>query len=238
LVPKRPKKARSEKRARAPLTRERILGAGLRLLENSPGTALSMRALAEELGAAPMSLYRHVRNREDLLEGINEIALRSLHLEIPTEGDWRERALIWMHSLRRELHEQPAVAPLLRLRGSLAPTLFQVLDALLRIVLDAGFQQREAALACREIAWFTMSFVANEMRHQAPNGSSQAPPGVDLGSFEQLSQLDLSKAPELAALLPAFASIGIDEIFSGCAEHLLEGLSRSLEVAPEYRPRD
>ncbi len=189
-----------------------------------------MRSLAQELGAAPMSLYRHVRNREDLLEGINLLALESIKLEIPSDGEWRVRARIWMHSLRRELHAQPAVAPLLRLRGSLAPTLFQVLDTLVRVMLDAGFERREAALACREVAWFTMSFVTNEIRNQPLNDDSNAPIGADLGSFEQLSTQDLSDTPELAALLPAFAEIDIDEIFTAAADHLLDGLARSLEA--------
>jgi TetR/AcrR family tetracycline transcriptional repressor len=199
----------------------------LRLLEHSPESELSMRALAEALGTAPMSLYRHVRNRDDLLEGINRLALRSLRLEVPEEGEWRERALAWMHSLRRELHARPAVAPLLRLRGSLAPTLFQVLGSLLRILLDAGFEGRAAALACREIAWFTMSFVANEMRNADPGRESGPSARRDPGSFEQLSQEDLSEAPELAALLPEFAAIDLDEIFATSALHLLEGLARS-----------
>lgn len=221
------KKRGGRGRAGPPLTRERILEGGLRLLERSPESELSMRALAEALGTAPMSLYRHVRNRDDLLEGINRLALGSLRLEVPEEGEWRERVLAWMHSLRRELHARPAVAPLLRLRGSLAPTLFQVLGSLLRILLEAGFEGRAAALACREIAWFTMSFVANEMRNADPGRESAAGARRDTGSFEQLSQEDLSEAPELAALLPDFADIDLDEIFATSALHLLEGLERS-----------
>jgi AcrR family transcriptional regulator len=231
LAPTRRTKRGAGGRARPALTRERILEAGLRLLERSPGAELSMRSLADELGTAPMSLYRHVDNREDLLESINRRALESLQLEVPSGGTWQERTLGWMHSLRRELHAHPAVAPLLRLRGSLAPTLFQVLDSLLRIMLDAGFRGRDAALACREITWFTMSFVTNEIRNQAAAAASDGRAGVDLSSFDTLSAEDLSEAPELAALLPAFAEIDVDEIFSVTAGHLLVGLGRSLDAA-------
>ena len=56
-------------------------------------------------------------------DGINRLALGSMELEVPDRGDWQERTLAWMYSLRRELHAHPAVAPLLRLRGSLAPAL-------------------------------------------------------------------------------------------------------------------
>lgn len=208
-------------RQRPPLTRERILATGLELLARSPQADLSMRGLAAELGTAPMSLYRHVRNREDLLDGINRLALESLHLEIPEQGDWRERTLAWMHGLRTELHAHPAVAPLLRLQGTLAPTLIHVLESLLRVMLDAGFEGRQAALAVRVVVWFTMSFSVNEV--------ALGPPRSAPGSFEALSAEDLSEAPELAALLPAFAEIDVDEIFAASARHLLEGLARSLE---------
>lgn len=225
----------TKSRSRPALTRKRILETGLSLLERSPRADISMRSLAEELGSAPMSLYRHVRNREDLLEGINLLALESIQLKIPPEGDWLDRARIWMHSLRRELHARPAVAPLLRLRGSLAPTLFQVLDELIRVMLDAGFEGRGAALACREVAWFTMSFVANEMSNQSFAENSPSLTGSDSasysGSFDQLSSDDLAQTPELAALLPAFAEIEIDEIFSAAADHLLQGLAQSLDSA-------
>ena len=213
-------------RSRQPLSRERILVAGLELLERSPDTELSMRNLAAELGAAPMSLYRHVRNREDLLDGINRLALESLRLEVPAEGEWRERALVWMHGLRAELHAKPAVAPLLRLQGTLAPTLFHVLETLLRVMLDAGFQGREAALAVRTVTWFTMSFATNEIAYRNRSGHSDDP-----GSFEALSAEDLSDAPRLAALLPEFADIDVDEIFRASARTLLDGLDRRLRAS-------
>lgn len=212
--------ARKQRAARPPLSRERILEAGLALLERDPGAELSMRGLAAELGTAPMSLYRHVANREDLLDGINRLALESLRLEVPAEGEWRERALAWMRGLREELHAHPAVAPLLRLQGSLAPTLIRVLESLLRVMRDAGFQGRDAALAVRVLTWFTMSFTTNELARGSPRS--------DPGSFEALSAENLSQAPELAALLPHFADIDVDEIFETSARLLLDGLARSL----------
>lgn len=212
---------RAAPHARPPLTRERILATGLELLERSPETELSMRDLAAELGTAPMSLYRHVQNREDLLDGINRLALESLRLEVPPEGEWRDRALAWMHGLRAELRSHPAVAPLLRLQGTLAPTLFHVLESLLRIMLDAGFEGRQAALAVREVAWFTMCFARGEIGPGSPRS--------DPGSYETLSAEDLSEAPELAAHLRDFADIDVDEIFAAGARHLLDGLGRRLE---------
>jgi AcrR family transcriptional regulator len=217
-------KARRGAGVRPPLTRERILAAGIELLERAPEAELSMRGLAAELGTAPMSLYRHVENREDLLDGINRLALESLRLEVPEQGEWRERALAWMRGLRVELHAHPAVAPLLRLQGTLAPTLIHVLQSLLRVMLDAGFEGRQAALAVRVLTWFTMSFATNEIARGAPRS--------DPGSFEALSAENLGKAPELAALLPHFADIDVDEIFEASAAHLLDGPASRSRIPP------
>jgi hypothetical protein len=61
--------------------------------------------------------------------------------------------------------------------------------------------------------------------------------GGDLSSFEHLSGEDLSNAPALAELLPSFAEIDVDEIFSVTAEHLLDGLGRSLKARQAERPQ-
>ncbi len=219
-----------KKSGRPALTREAILEAGLSLLVKSGGAELSMRGLADELGTAPMSLYRHVRNREDLLDGINRLALGSMDLEVPDEGDFKERTLTWMHGLRREMHAHPAVAPLLRLRGSLAPALLRALNSLLRIMLDAGFEGRDAVLACREIIWFTMAFVTNEIRNQAAADAAEGSRSSALGSFEHVSTANRDDFPELALHLPHFVEMDVDEVFAVSAEHILVGLTAKLEA--------
>jgi AcrR family transcriptional regulator len=188
-----------------------------------------MRVLADELGTSPMSLYRHVRNKEDLLDGINHLAFAGLDLEIPTTGDWQDRVLAWMHAMRSELHAHPVVAPLLRLSGSLAPSLLRALDKLLQILLEAGFEGREAVLACREVMWFAMGFVTNEIRIQETRGpSSSSPRTHDLGSFARISPADAAGYPALAGLMPHFVESDLDEVFAAGTHHILWGLEREL----------
>jgi TetR/AcrR family tetracycline transcriptional repressor len=223
-------KRKTGRRPRPALTREAILEAGLSLLVKYGGAELSMRSLADELGTAPMSLYRHVRNREDLLDGINRLALGSMDLEVPEQGDWKMRTRTWMHALRREMHAHPAVAPLLRLRGSLAPALLRALNSLLRIMLDAGFEGRDAVLACREVIWFTMAFVTNEIRNQAADQTAASPGTSTFGSFEHVSAANEAEFPELALHLPYFAEMDVDEVFAVSTEHILAGLEAMLDA--------
>jgi AcrR family transcriptional regulator len=230
LSPTTAGKKKTGRRERPALTREAILEAGLSLLVKSGGAELSMRTLADELGTAPMSLYRHVRNREDLLDGINRLALGSMDLEVPEQGDWKERTEMWMHTLRREMHAHPAVAPLLRLRGSLAPALLRTLNSLLRIMLDAGFEGRDAVLACREVIWFTMAFVTNEIRNKAAAEAADGASPSALGSFAHVSAANEGEFPELFEHLRYFVEMDVDEVFAISAEHILAGLASMLEA--------
>ena len=69
------------------LSRERIVRAAVDLAEAEGFDSLSMRRLAEELGAAPMALYRHVANKDDLLDGMIDVVFGEL--DFPADGAWR-----------------------------------------------------------------------------------------------------------------------------------------------------
>ena len=73
---------------RSPLTRDRVLKAAVRLADREGIEAVSMRRLGTELGIEAMSLYTHVRGKDDLLNGMIELVIR----EIPVhrdEADWK-----------------------------------------------------------------------------------------------------------------------------------------------------
>jgi AcrR family transcriptional regulator len=74
----------SKTETRARLSRERVLRAALALADEGGIQALSMRRLAKELGVEAMSLYNHVANKDDILDGIVDIVMREI--EIPSNG--------------------------------------------------------------------------------------------------------------------------------------------------------
>ena len=73
---------------RTPLTRERVLRAAVALADESGIESLSMRRLGQELGVEAMSLYNHVANKDDLLNGITDLVLREI--ELPEAGNWKD----------------------------------------------------------------------------------------------------------------------------------------------------
>jgi len=89
---------------REPLSRARVLQAGVALADEAGLEAFSMRALAQELGVVPMALYKHVANKDELLDGMVDIVFAEI--ELPSaELDWRSamrgRALSTRDALRR-----------------------------------------------------------------------------------------------------------------------------------------
>ncbi len=90
--------------ARKPLSSARVLQAAVALADEAGLDAFSMRALAQELGVVPMALYKHVANKEELLDGMVDIVFSEI--ELPTENlDWRSamrrRAISTREALRR-----------------------------------------------------------------------------------------------------------------------------------------
>jgi AcrR family transcriptional regulator len=89
---------------REPLSRARVLQAGVALADEAGLEAFSMRALAQELGVVPMALYKHVANKDELLDGMVDIVFGEI--ELPSaELNWRSamrgRALSTREALRR-----------------------------------------------------------------------------------------------------------------------------------------
>jgi AcrR family transcriptional regulator len=77
-----------ETRQRVPLTRDRILRAAIRIADEEGLDALTMRRLGQELGVQAMSLYNHVANKEDLFQGIVDLALSEIEVPSPAM-DWK-----------------------------------------------------------------------------------------------------------------------------------------------------
>src|SRR5918992_4932917 len=93
-------------RAEAPLSRDRILAAAVRLADREGIEALSMRKLAQQLGVDPMSLYNHVRDKEALLDGIVDVVVGEIEL-VALGADWRSSLRETILAARRTMLRHP-----------------------------------------------------------------------------------------------------------------------------------
>jgi AcrR family transcriptional regulator len=125
---------------RAPLTRERVLHAAITIADRAGIEALSMRKVGQELGVEAMSLYNHVDNKDDLLNGMLDVLVGEI--EPPASGgDWkvalRERAL----AARALLGRHPWAPRIIvsRPRIQMGPAMVCYMDAAAGCLVQAGF---------------------------------------------------------------------------------------------------
>jgi AcrR family transcriptional regulator len=135
---------------RTPLTRDRVLAAGVALADVEGIGALTMRRLGRELGVEGMALYNHVKNKGDLLDGMLECVAGEI--ELPDGGtDWRVPARQRSISAHSALMRHPWSATLWTSSISLGPARMGYLDSALRCLREAGFPAHLLDLAFHTI---------------------------------------------------------------------------------------
>jgi AcrR family transcriptional regulator len=155
---------------RPPLTRERVFQAALDLADRDGLGALTMRRLGAELGVEAMSIYKHVANKEEILDGIVEVVVGEI--EIPGEGAaWKEAMRRRAISAREVLSRHSWAIGLLEARGAKGPIALRYLNAVLGNLRSAGFSIENAVHAF----WVLDSFVYGQVIQEAslPIGSSE-----------------------------------------------------------------
>ena len=140
------------------LDRERILKSALRLVEREGLDALSMRKLGKELDVEAMSLYNHVKNKNDLLDGLHEIVLAEIPLF--SSGDtWQEQAKSIARNARLVLQAHPNTIPLFTSRPAVSHGSLRYLDHGLSVFLNAGFSKVDSIKAFQCIYAFVVGHV-------------------------------------------------------------------------------
>ena len=124
--------------ARAPLSRERILDAAVALADEGGVESISMRRIAHELGVVPMALYKHVANKDELLDGLVDVVVGEI--DPPLEDvDWKTAMRERILSARRALLRHRWASRVIESRGEPTPTVIGYLDSMMGVFLDGGF---------------------------------------------------------------------------------------------------
>jgi AcrR family transcriptional regulator len=123
---------------RIPLSRDRILESALVLADEHGVEAVTMRKLADQLGFEAMSLYRHVANKGDLLDGMLDVVVAEWETE--ATGDWRTAIRAIAVSVHASLRRHPwAAALLLTPAHGIRPGRMAYMDAVMRRLREGGF---------------------------------------------------------------------------------------------------
>ncbi|MEU2829155.1 TetR/AcrR family transcriptional regulator [Streptomyces lavendulae] len=122
---------------RTPLNRKRVLRAAVALADTTGIDALSMRRLAQELDVVPMALYKHVANKEELLDGMTDAVVGEI--DPPGAGpDWRHVVRARILSARRVLLRHPWAARVIESRTGPTPAVLEYLDSTAGIFREGG----------------------------------------------------------------------------------------------------
>jgi AcrR family transcriptional regulator len=155
-------RSKPARRPRIPLTRERALDAAMRLADAEGLDALTMRRLAKELGVEAMSLYHHVANKDDILDGMADMVFSEI--ELPSHDvDWRTAMRQRASSQRAALLRHPWALSILESRSSPGPATLRHHDAVLGRCRAAGFSVAMSAHAFSLIDSFLYGFVLQEL---------------------------------------------------------------------------
>jgi AcrR family transcriptional regulator len=131
---------------RQPLTKERVLAAAIDLADREGIDALSMRRLGQSLGVEAMALYRHVRDKDDLLDGVVEAVIAGIDMppEDTDREDWRADMRALAIASRQQMLRHPWAPPLLVRRTTVGPATLRHVDTVLGILARAGFSMEMA----------------------------------------------------------------------------------------------
>jgi AcrR family transcriptional regulator len=124
---------------RIPLSRERVLRAAITLADEEGIEALSMRKLAKQLGVEAMSLYNHVANKDDVLDGIVDVAWSEIVMSTG-EADWKTEIRETAISAHETLLRHPWAYGLW-MRQKPGPARLRYGDSLLGCLRNAGFSK-------------------------------------------------------------------------------------------------
>lgn len=146
---------------RARLTRDRVLSAAIALADAGGIESLTMRKLGVDLGVEAMSLYHHVANKADLLDGMIDGVFAEI--DLPTDGtDWREAMRRRAVSARQVLSRHRWAIGLMESRAAPGPATLRHHDTVLGTLRRAGFSIELAAHAYSVLDSYLYGFALQE----------------------------------------------------------------------------
>jgi TetR/AcrR family tetracycline transcriptional repressor len=157
------------------LTRAAIVRRALKIGETEGLDAVSLRRLASEFGVTPMALYRHVRDKQDLINAMAELVMEGLDLTVGFRASmsWPDRVRRAMLNFRDQMGERPLALQLqIAYGGDNLSAFWRPIEDVLGILLSAGFKRRESARLIRIVSNLLAGYLLL-MRPAGPTANQQ-----------------------------------------------------------------
>jgi AcrR family transcriptional regulator len=133
----------ADQERRAQLTREQVLTTAIELADRDGIDSISMRKLAQELGIEAMSLYTHVRSKDDLLDGMVDAVISTIPV-VADAADWRASLRRMALGARGVMLRHPWAPRTVETRAAPGPAGIAYVNAVLGILREGGFSIAQA----------------------------------------------------------------------------------------------
>ena len=206
---------------RSPLTRERVLRAAIRLADKQGLDALSMRRLASSLKVEAMSLYHHVANKDEVLDGMVEMIIGEITLP-SAGGDWKAAMRARATSAHKVMLAHPWAPMLVVSRISVGPNMLRYIDATLGTLREAGLSWPETDRAWNAMDNYIYGFALQNVNFPVD------PEEYASAAAAYLPMLPVEQYPhmhELSRLVAEREYDGMHDFLFGL-ELILDGLDR------------
>src|SRR4051794_18557701 len=194
------------------LHRDAVIDAALDIVDREGRQALTMRSVASALDVQAASLYTHVRNKDDLTDGIIDRVMSQV--EVPPDGpssEWRTTLTAGFFSYRRALVRHPGVVGLLTERSLMTSAQRQLVSRSIALLEGSGMSIGEAGAAQGTLFAFPLGFIGQEVGRPLA-----APPPEVLQSTDVLSRA-----------MTALATTSVDERFEAGLAFIIDGATAS-----------
>ncbi|HEY5303648.1 MAG TPA: TetR/AcrR family transcriptional regulator C-terminal domain-containing protein [Acidimicrobiales bacterium] len=165
-------KASRRPRKRTPrgtVSRDRVVEAAVRAVSESRYDTITIRSLANDLGVAPMTIYRHVRSRDELLDEVADVIVAK-HWRPKQIEDWRRWLVDASLRFRWILVEHPAVLQVYLRHPVDSPAAVERMDEIIARLKEVGYRQAEAMKAFAALHTYTIGFAALEVSRAQRSG--------------------------------------------------------------------
>jgi len=194
------------------ISREDVITAAAEIISGGGYEEMSIRSLAADLGVAPMSLYRHIRDKDDLLDEVTDRLLARAWRPSAPGNDWQAWITEAAASLRHFLVTQPAALHVYLRHPVVSPAAIERMNAIMDVLRRAGLDDAAARSAYGALHTYTIGFAALEASRAGwtPDGAGAEDLGRQLSAYTTTAQ------------------------FTEGLRYLLEGISR--HIAPSSEP--
>ncbi|MGH9122459.1 MAG: TetR/AcrR family transcriptional regulator [Acidimicrobiales bacterium] len=159
------------------ISRQQVVETATAIVRAGGYEEMTIRSLAAELGVGPMSLYRHVRDKDDLLDEVVDRLLAKAWRPSPVPGDWQAWIAMAANKFRHFLVSQPAALHVFLRHPVVSPAAVARMNAMMEVLRVVTADEESAKRAYAAIHTYTLGFAALEASRAGWAPSDDAPDG-------------------------------------------------------------